>query len=112
MTQTIEQITESQRQAAIKSYKAELLKEVTSKDVLGEPVAYFSDEFFSINTKQNATFNDPLFTSDQVAAAVLKATKPLEDQLTAAQEEIERLRIALDCTKMDLVRMRWLRNYV
>lgn len=28
------------------------------------------------------------------------------NQLAAAQEEIERLRIALDCTKTDLVRMR------
>ena len=75
-----------------------------------------------------------LYTSDQLAAAILKATKPLEEeverlkvdrakkqkesvtifdancalraQLAAAQEEIERLRIALDCTKTDLVRMR------
>lgn len=30
----------------------------------------------------------------------------LRTQLAAAQEEIERLRIALDCTKTDLVRMR------
>ena len=30
-----------------------------------------------------------LYTSDQVAAAILKATKPLEDQLAAAQEEIK-----------------------
>lgn len=67
-------------EALIESYKAELLKEV------GEPGAYFSDEFFSINTKQNATFNDPLFTSDQLAATILKATKPLE-------EEIERLKV-------------------
>ena len=32
--------------------------------------------------------------------------KTLTAQLAAAQEEIKRLRIALDCTKMDLVRMR------
>ncbi len=60
----------------------ELLNEV------GEPVAYFSDEFFSINTKQNATFNDPLFSSDQVAAAILKATGPLEDQLATAEQRV------------------------
>ena len=94
---------------AIESYKAELLKEV------GEPVAWASQELESgdiaIDSENNpateywsASF--PLYTSDQVAAAVLKATKPLEDQLTAAQEEIERLRIALDCTKRDLIRMR------
>ena len=66
-------------EALISAYKAELLKEAR------EPVAYFSDEFFSINTKQNATFNDPLYTSDQLAAAILKATGPLE-------KEIERLK--------------------
>ena len=32
--------------------------------------------------------------------------KELRAQLAAVQEEIERLRIALDCTKTDLVRMR------
>ena len=72
-------------EALIESYKAELLKEV------GEPVAYFSDEFFSINTKQNATFNDPLFSSDQVAAAALKATKSLDKPIDPSlSAEIER----------------------
>lgn len=75
-------------EALIESYKAELLKEVTSKDVLGEPVAYFSDEFFSVNTKQNATFNEPLFSSNQVAAAILKATGPLKDQLAKAEQRV------------------------
>lgn len=58
--------------------------------------------------KLNLPNQVPMFfyTSDQVASAILKATKPLEDQLAAAQEENERLRIALGCTKRDLVRMR------
>ena len=93
MTQTIEQIltladimsmsqcypdrehfARAVEKAAISSYKAELLKEV------GEPVAYFSDEFFSVNTKQNATFNEPLFTSDQLAKAEQQA-KELSDSV-------------------------------
>ncbi|WP_434513818.1 hypothetical protein AB6Q56_14655 [Dechloromonas sp. ARDL1] len=112
-------------EAAIAAYKAELLKEA------GEPVAhlrfwagqYYSgrgdieyDEGFEV-TRSNKEGDDgseafPVFTSDQVAAAVAKATKPLEEevavlketkeniwsalktvetQLAAAQEEIERL---------------------
>ena len=68
--------------AAIESYKAELLKEV------GEPVAKV---MYVDSLKENnlldcdipvGTF---LYSSDQVAAAILKATKPLE-------EEIERLK--------------------
>ena len=144
----------------IKTKYAGLLKEV------GEPVAYrYKDHnghwCFMVKPYGN---NEPLFTSDQLVAAILKATKPLEEeverlktvpmkyrrmafnaqlqdenkelrsqlaavqeecefqrnahkqaeelmleqgnQLAAAQEEIERLRIALDCTKTDLVRMR------
>ena len=116
----------------IKTKYAGLLKEV------GEPVAYrYKDHnghwCFMVKPYGN---NEPLFTSDQLVAAILKATKPLEEeverlktvpmkyrrmafnaqlqdenkelraQLTAAQEENGRLRIALDCTKTDLVRMR------
>ena len=32
---------------------------------------------------------DKLYTSDQVAAAILKATKPLEDQLAKAEQRVE-----------------------
>ena len=75
--------------AAIESYKAELLKEV------GEPVAwlYESKQGHRLVSEQRRTVHaydseTPLFTSDQVATAILKATKLLEDQLAAAQEEI------------------------
>ena len=76
--------------AAIASYKAELLKEV------GEPFAwlYESKQGHRLVSEQRRTVHaydseTPLFTSDQVATAILKATKPLEDQLAAAQEEIK-----------------------
>ena len=80
--------------AAIESYKAELLNEV------GEPVAFlhqwieyhpygdtFAGEPCSAITNDGKPFDKsdtvtPLFTSDQVAAAVLKATKPLEEEIT------------------------------
>lgn len=88
--------------AAIESYKAELLKEV------GEPVGYVSEstinwlrgpdrrkcswccgDIGAFEVKRDAfSLTEPIFTSDQVAAAVLKATKPLDD-------EIERLKSAL-----------------
>ena len=72
---------ESFYHAAIESYKAELLKEV------GEPVAYYDPD---LDCGSAGISFDPLsdgiglYTSDQVAAAIAKATKPLE-------EEIERL---------------------
>ena len=88
-------------EALIESYKAGLLKEA------GEPVAYSificgepcdvylnKDDAESEYTRRNERYPDKtrslqyLFTSDQLAAAILKATKPLEDQLVAAQEEI------------------------
>ena len=53
-------------EALISAYKAELLKEV------GEPFGFY----YEINGTWDA------------AAAVLKAIKPLEDQLAAAQEEL------------------------
>ena len=101
-------------EALISAYKAELLKEV------GEPVAQ-ADGYFN----HACELGELLYTSDQVAAAIAKATKPLIEerdravkrmeagwievcdsgilafkemndelrtQLTAAQEEIERLK--------------------
>ena len=76
-------------EALIESYKAELLKEVV------EPVAEFKRHPFgdytelSFSAGYSARRGDKLYTSDQVAAAIIKATKPLEDQLAAAQEEIK-----------------------
>ena len=70
-------------EALIKSYKAELLKEV------GEPVLYAEfaeDGGWLGDTSECADhLEEPhaLFTSDQVVAAVLKATKPLEDHLAS-----------------------------
>ena len=70
--------------AAIESYKAELLKEA------GEPVLYaeFAEDggWLGDASEYADHLEEPhaLFTSDQVAAAIAKATKPLE-------EEIERL---------------------
>ena len=78
--------------AAIASYKAELLKEV------GEPVLYaeFAEDggWLGDASEYADHLEEPhaLFTSDQVSAAILKATKPLEDQLAAAQEEIAELK--------------------
>lgn len=96
--------------AAIESYKAELLKEV------GEPVLYaeFAEDggWLGDASEYADHLEEPhaLFTSDQVAAAIIKATKPLEEevefqrtahnramemmleqgaQLAAAQEELQ-----------------------
>ena len=81
--------------AAIESYKAELLNEV------GEPVVWASQESESgdiaIDSEDNpateywsASF--PLYTSDQVAAAIAKATKPLIEELDAAVKALSRYR--------------------
>ena len=76
-------------EAFIESYKAELLKEV------GEPVAYKHPtlnktiSIYELVHEQPEWVRDKwvagqkLFTSDQVAAAILKATKPLEDHLAS-----------------------------
>ena len=65
-------------EALIESYKSELLKEV------GEPVAHMIEYkgkcMGFLPTKEQGTI--PVFTSDQVAAAVVKATKPLEEEIT------------------------------
>ena len=70
--------------AAIESYKAELLKEV------GEPVGLFDvyngDSYIQIKPEYSDETTVKLYTFDQVAAAILKATKPLEDQLAKAEQ--------------------------
>ena len=74
--------------SAIESYEAELLAD------FGEPVAEFKRHPFgdytelSFSAGYSARRGDKLYTSDQVAAAILKATGPLED-------EVERLKSAL-----------------
>lgn len=100
-------------EALISAYKAELLKEV------GEPVLYaeFAEDggWLGDASEYADHLEEPhaLFTSDQVAAAIIKATKPLEErrceicgyaehhrehtgclrtQLAAAQEEINEWR--------------------
>ena len=75
--------------AAISAYKAELLKEV------GEPVAFMcSDEelchkgYERFSRHNSGEWNIPIFTSDQLAAAILKATKPLEDQIAKVEQRV------------------------
>ena len=85
-------ISEKFAEVLIESYKAELLKEV------GEPVLYaeFAEDggWLGDASEYAAHLEEPraLFTSDQVASAILKATKLVEDQLAAAQEENGKLR--------------------
>ena len=78
-------------QAVLESYKAELLKEV------GKPVGYHylpNNEMFPVeevsrsNLKNNPQDYVFLYTSGQVAAAIAKATKPLEDQLATAEQRV------------------------
>ena len=76
-------------EALIKSYKDELLKEV------GEPVAYMcSDEelcrkgYERFSRHNSGDWSISVFTSDQVAAAIAKVTKPLEDQLAKAEQRV------------------------
>lgn len=81
----------------IESYKAELLKEV------GEPVYQVcKSDSISLSSAwidvTEQTYNDAglypeygrriLYTSDQVAAAIIKATKPLEEQLSKAEQRV------------------------
>ena len=79
--------------ALIEAYKAELLKEV------GEPVGTFWYEVeddgyqhewgISVRTEAKIEDGDKLFTFDQVAAAILKATKPLEEEIDRLESESE-----------------------
>ena len=86
-------------EALISAYKAELLKEV------GEPFGFYYeingtwDAFVVGETEPDDDVYDEgslkaLFTSDQVAAAIVKATKPLEYQLAKAEQ-----RVAEACAK-------------
>ena len=82
-------ISEKFAEALIESYKAELLKEA------GEPVLYaeFAEDggWLGDASEYADHLEEPhaLFTSDQLAAAIAKATKLLEDQLAAAREANE-----------------------
>lgn len=73
-------------EALISPYKAELLKEV------GEPIAYYDPD---LDCGSAGISFDPLsdgiclYTSDQVAAAILKATKPLEEEIDRLESESE-----------------------
>lgn len=90
--------------AAISAYKAELLKEVRSPiyQVCKSDSVSLSSAWIDV-TEQ--TYNDAdlypeygrriLYTSDQVAAAIIKATKPLEDQLAKAEH-----RVAAACAEL------------
>ena len=68
--------------SAIESYEAELLAD------FGEPVAEFKRHPFgdytelSFSAGYSARRGDKLYTSDQVAAAIAKATKPLEEEMS------------------------------
>ena len=68
-------------ESLIESYKAELLNEV------GEPTCWMTPdgEGWRMRTKPPETDTKlgwmEFYTSDQVAAAILKATKPLEDEI-------------------------------
>ena len=75
-------------EAFIASYKAELLKEV------GESVLYaeFAEDggWLGDASEYADHLEEPhaLFTSEQVSAAILKAAKPLEDQLAKAEQRV------------------------
>ena len=79
-------ISEKFAEALIESYKAELLNEA------GEPVLYaeFAEDggWLGDASEYADNLEEPhaLFTSDQLAAAIAKATKPLEDQLAKAEQ--------------------------
>jgi len=104
MTQTIEQIlalsdimsmsqcypdrehfARAVEKAAISSYKAELLNEV------GEPVAwrFTAPGITKLDSCPHGGKWHGLYTSDQVAAAILKATKPLEEEIDRLESESE-----------------------
>lgn len=99
-------------EAIISAYKAELLKEV------GEPVAYKHPTLSKTISIYELVHEQPewvrdkwvagqkLYTSDQVAAAVLKATKPLEEQLAKAEQ-----RVAEACKSMCLSLARKEKNH-
>lgn len=81
-------ISEKFAESLFESYKAELLKEA------GEPTCWMTPdgEGWRMRTKPPETDTKlgwmEFYTSDQVAAAVAKATKPLEDQLAKAEQRV------------------------
>lgn len=88
-------LTQDFAEALIESYKAELLKEV------GEPFGYMMPHYeemppifrrHPLPKGHSPLFaSETLYTSDQVAAAILKATEPLDKPIdTALAAEIER----------------------
>ena len=82
-------ISEKFAEALIESYKEGLLKEA------GEPVLYaeFAEDggWLGDASEYADHLEEPhaLFTSDQVAAAILKATKPLEEEIDRLESESE-----------------------
>lgn len=97
----------------IESYKAELLNEVTSKDVLGEPVGLFDvyngDSYIQIKPEFSDETTVKLYTFDQVAAVVLKVTGPLEHELRELRmstrmrgEDIDELRTQLAAAQEEI----------
>lgn len=92
--------------ASIASYKAELLKEV------GEPVAWvgrIEDGAMLLMSMPDDWVATPLFDSDQVAAAILKAIKPLEEEVARwknhHETEVRRARILKERTDMPIERV-------
>ena len=75
-------ISEKFAEALIESYKAEFLKEVGEPELYGledgELVCAQDMVCMAHKTGQRVT---PFYTPDQLAAAVLKATKPLEEEI-------------------------------
>src|SRR5574343_1469532 len=73
-------------EALIESYKAELLKEV------GEPVGLVTfvdgECYAELSDTAKLVEFDELFTSDQVTAAITKATKPLEERIQRRMDDI------------------------
>ena len=77
-------------EALIESYKAELLKEA------GEPVGCrYKDHngHWCFMDKQYGN-NEPLYTPDQLAIAIAKATKPLEDEVDRLNGQISVYRLS------------------
>ena len=94
-------------EALIESYKAELLKEA------GEPVGYHylpNNEMFPVeevsrsNLKNNPQDYVFLYTSDQVAAAIIKATKPLEERRCEICGYAEHHREHTSCLRIQLAK--------
>ena len=104
-------ISEKFAEALIESYKAELLKEVGEPVVISEPNYHYEAmgcglEDRNITDRYEAMQHGWDCAIYRMLEEIPEGDLYTSDQLAAAQEEIERLRIALDCTKRDLIRMR------